>query len=186
MGFIDYIVQPLWETWADLVHPDCQEILDLLEDNREWYRSRIVTSPSDINVRSSGGSSGRDSGTTSKTEAVRETSAASPGPAESTSKNSDGAGDAMAQSESVEKTLQHPDMSQSASRNISVNVTLTVPMRTLTTATATQTSMATGDDLRGRQNGAPSSSTVVASQPTSSSLNISSTDDGSAVRVTDV
>lgn len=46
MGFIDYIVHPLWETWADLVHPDAQEILDTLEDNREWYQSTIPHSPS--------------------------------------------------------------------------------------------------------------------------------------------
>nr|3TVX_A Chain A, cAMP-specific 3',5'-cyclic phosphodiesterase 4A [Homo sapiens]3TVX_B Chain B, cAMP-specific 3',5'-cyclic phosphodiesterase 4A [Homo sapiens] len=41
VGFIDYIVHPLWETWADLVHPDAQEILDTLEDNRDWYYSAI-------------------------------------------------------------------------------------------------------------------------------------------------
>ncbi|XP_069367175.1 3',5'-cyclic-AMP phosphodiesterase 4C isoform X3 [Paralichthys olivaceus] len=46
VGFIDYIVHPLWETWADLVHPDAQEILDTLEDNREWYQSTIPHSPS--------------------------------------------------------------------------------------------------------------------------------------------
>ncbi|XP_055723335.1 cAMP-specific 3',5'-cyclic phosphodiesterase 4D-like isoform X3 [Salvelinus fontinalis] len=46
VGFIDYIVHPLWETWADLVHPDAQEILDTLEDNREWYQSMIPHSPS--------------------------------------------------------------------------------------------------------------------------------------------
>lgn len=46
MGFIDYIVHPLWETWADLVHPDAQDILDTLEDNREWYQSTIPQSPS--------------------------------------------------------------------------------------------------------------------------------------------
>ncbi|KAF7703490.1 cAMP-specific 3',5'-cyclic phosphodiesterase 4D-like isoform X3 [Silurus meridionalis] len=46
VGFIDYIVHPLWETWADLVHPDAQEILDTLEDNREWYQSMIRHSPS--------------------------------------------------------------------------------------------------------------------------------------------
>lgn len=46
MGFIDYIVHPLWETWADLVHPDAQDILDTLEDNREWYQSMIPRSPS--------------------------------------------------------------------------------------------------------------------------------------------
>ena len=46
VGFIDYIVHPLWETWADLVHPDCQEILDTLEDNRDWYQNMIPVSPS--------------------------------------------------------------------------------------------------------------------------------------------
>ncbi|XP_077463858.1 3',5'-cyclic-AMP phosphodiesterase 4C-like isoform X1 [Stigmatopora argus] len=46
VGFIDYIVHPLWETWADLVHPDAQDILDILEDNREWYQSMIPRSPS--------------------------------------------------------------------------------------------------------------------------------------------
>ncbi|NXD07033.1 PDE4D phosphodiesterase, partial [Nothocercus nigrocapillus] len=46
VGFIDYIVHPLWETWADLVHPDAQDILDTLEDNREWYQSTIPQSPS--------------------------------------------------------------------------------------------------------------------------------------------
>ncbi|XP_063310120.1 3',5'-cyclic-AMP phosphodiesterase 4D isoform X2 [Pelobates fuscus] len=45
VGFIDYIVHPLWETWADLVHPDAQDILDTLEDNREWYQSTIPQSP---------------------------------------------------------------------------------------------------------------------------------------------
>ncbi|XP_069780553.1 3',5'-cyclic-AMP phosphodiesterase 4D isoform X1 [Narcine bancroftii] len=46
VGFIDYIVHPLWETWADLVHPDAQDMLDTLEDNREWYQSTIPQSPS--------------------------------------------------------------------------------------------------------------------------------------------
>ena len=46
MGFIDYIAHPLWETWADLVHPDAQELLDTLEDNREWYLSTVPQSPS--------------------------------------------------------------------------------------------------------------------------------------------
>ena len=50
VGFIDYIVHPLWETWADLVHPDCQEILDTLEDNRDWYQSMIPISPSCNNM----------------------------------------------------------------------------------------------------------------------------------------
>ncbi|XP_056136403.1 cAMP-specific 3',5'-cyclic phosphodiesterase 4C-like [Lampris incognitus] len=46
VGFIDYIVHPLWETWADLVHPDAQELLDTLEENREWYQSTMPQSPS--------------------------------------------------------------------------------------------------------------------------------------------
>lgn len=50
MGFIDYIVHPLWETWADLVHPDAQKILENLEDNRDWYFSQITPdSPSELN-----------------------------------------------------------------------------------------------------------------------------------------
>lgn len=46
VGFIDYIVHPLWETWADLVYPEAQDILDNLEDNREWFQSMIPISPS--------------------------------------------------------------------------------------------------------------------------------------------
>ena len=38
-------MHPLWETWADLVHPDAQDILDALEDNRDWYQSQIPVSP---------------------------------------------------------------------------------------------------------------------------------------------
>lgn len=45
VGFIDYIVHPLWETWADLVHPDAQDILDMLEENRDYYQSAIPPSP---------------------------------------------------------------------------------------------------------------------------------------------
>ncbi|XP_055910037.1 cAMP-specific 3',5'-cyclic phosphodiesterase isoform X5 [Eupeodes corollae] len=45
VGFIDYIVHPLWETWADLVHPDAQDILDTLEENRDYYQSAIPPSP---------------------------------------------------------------------------------------------------------------------------------------------
>ena len=45
MGFIDYIVHPLWETWADLVYRTPQHILDTLEDNRDWYQSTMPSSP---------------------------------------------------------------------------------------------------------------------------------------------
>ena len=47
VGFIDYIVHPLWETWAELVHPGCQDILDCLEYNRDWYHNMIPVSPLD-------------------------------------------------------------------------------------------------------------------------------------------
>ncbi|XP_016066305.1 PREDICTED: cAMP-specific 3',5'-cyclic phosphodiesterase 4C [Miniopterus natalensis] len=55
VGFIDYIAHPLWETWADLVHPDAQDLLDTLEDNREWYLSKIPRSPMDPTSPEQGG-----------------------------------------------------------------------------------------------------------------------------------
>ena len=45
VGFIDYIVHPLWETWADLVYPDSQNIVETLEANRDWYHTMIPDSP---------------------------------------------------------------------------------------------------------------------------------------------
>ncbi|XP_053203195.1 cAMP-specific 3',5'-cyclic phosphodiesterase-like isoform X3 [Panonychus citri] len=45
VSFIDYIVHPLYETWADLVNPDAQDILDALEENRDWFQSQIPASP---------------------------------------------------------------------------------------------------------------------------------------------
>uniref|UniRef100_A0A182PR31 Phosphodiesterase n=1 Tax=Anopheles epiroticus TaxID=199890 RepID=A0A182PR31_9DIPT len=41
VGFIDYIVHPLWEAWAELVRPDAQDILDRLEENRAYYQALI-------------------------------------------------------------------------------------------------------------------------------------------------
>ena len=41
IGFIDFIVHPLWESWADLVAPDAQNILDTLERNRSWYYEQV-------------------------------------------------------------------------------------------------------------------------------------------------
>ena len=38
VGFISYIVHPLWETWAELVHPDINHILDILKTNK-WVAS---------------------------------------------------------------------------------------------------------------------------------------------------
>lgn len=53
VGFIDYIVHPLWETWADLVHPDAQDILDTLEENRDYYQSMIPPSPPPAPIQTS-------------------------------------------------------------------------------------------------------------------------------------
>ena len=51
MCFIDFVAHPLWETWADLVHPDCQGILDQLEENRAYYQSMIPSSSSDEDLQ---------------------------------------------------------------------------------------------------------------------------------------
>jgi len=37
---MDYIIHPLWETWSELVYPDCRDILANFEVNRDWYSSR--------------------------------------------------------------------------------------------------------------------------------------------------
>lgn len=39
--FLDLIVLPLWETWAELVYPDAQEILDNLSKTRDYWVSQI-------------------------------------------------------------------------------------------------------------------------------------------------
>merc|ERR1712106_293549 len=41
VGFISYIVYPLWETWAELVFPDAQNILTLLKSNRTHYEGLL-------------------------------------------------------------------------------------------------------------------------------------------------
>ncbi|CAF0948329.1 unnamed protein product [Rotaria sordida] len=46
VGFIEFIVHPLWETWADLVYPDASAILETLEQNRDWYQGRLSSPPS--------------------------------------------------------------------------------------------------------------------------------------------
>ena len=45
--FIDFVAQPLWETWGDLVYPDAVEILEKIEDNREWYNSQVIKNDPD-------------------------------------------------------------------------------------------------------------------------------------------
>nr|XP_018667621.1 cAMP-specific 3',5'-cyclic phosphodiesterase 4C isoform X2 [Ciona intestinalis] len=44
--FIDFVVHPLLETWADLVNPYAQDIINQLASNREYYASRLPNLPS--------------------------------------------------------------------------------------------------------------------------------------------
>lgn len=55
IGFIDYIVRPVWDTWSDLVHPDVQEMLDVLDENRKWHEadSNVLPKFSKISLGSS-------------------------------------------------------------------------------------------------------------------------------------
>lgn len=142
VGFIDYIVHPLWETWADLVQPDCQEILDILEDNREWYRSRIAVSPSDeekkqpkktSTIRSRSQQQKHGAIEASDTDSLKSRSS----PTDAVATTTLAIADASTASEVVEETILHPDISGGApsspttaacgnTRNISVNVTLTM------------------------------------------------------------
>ena len=46
MTFLDLIILPLWETWAELVYPDAQDMLDNLGKTREYWHDQIkCTSP---------------------------------------------------------------------------------------------------------------------------------------------
>ncbi|XP_065212177.1 3',5'-cyclic-AMP phosphodiesterase isoform X2 [Planococcus citri] len=71
VGFIDYIVHPLWETWADLVHPDAQDILDTLEENRDWYQSMIPPSPPPQDEPVSGGGDDKSESASSGVSNIR-------------------------------------------------------------------------------------------------------------------
>jgi hypothetical protein len=56
VGFIEFIVHPLWETWADLVYPDASAILETLEQNRDWYQARLSPPSSSSNTNLSNSS----------------------------------------------------------------------------------------------------------------------------------
>ena len=46
IGFFDFIVRPVWETLADLVHSDVQEMLDKIDENRTWHEANLKNPPS--------------------------------------------------------------------------------------------------------------------------------------------
>jgi hypothetical protein len=54
VGFIDYIVHPLWETWGDLVHPDAQDILDTLDIGADATRVGVIQYSSQVGLRQPG------------------------------------------------------------------------------------------------------------------------------------
>ncbi|XP_052873013.1 cAMP-specific 3',5'-cyclic phosphodiesterase [Anopheles cruzii] len=60
VGFIDYIVHPLWEAWAELVRPDAQDILDRLEDNRAYYQALIPPPSPPVQEPAQGDDDGQD------------------------------------------------------------------------------------------------------------------------------
>lgn len=53
VNFIDYIAQPLWTTWADLVYPDAEQMLNYMKQNRDMYTKRPNNSEIKYNNKSS-------------------------------------------------------------------------------------------------------------------------------------
>ena len=43
VGFIDFGVHPVWETWAHLVDPDAQTFLKILDRNKQYYQAKSVS-----------------------------------------------------------------------------------------------------------------------------------------------
>ncbi|KAL3307105.1 hypothetical protein Ciccas_014389, partial [Cichlidogyrus casuarinus] len=41
ISFIDFIIMPLWDIWSELLHPDCQLMLDSVRDNRVYYAEQF-------------------------------------------------------------------------------------------------------------------------------------------------
>ena len=38
VGFIDHVVKPIWVILAEILRPECDEMLKLMEENKEYYR----------------------------------------------------------------------------------------------------------------------------------------------------
>ncbi|CAH8571833.1 unnamed protein product [Schistosoma mattheei] len=51
IGFIDYIVYPLWETMAELLHPGVQVLMDNIANNRNWYVNAKEKEEKEVNKR---------------------------------------------------------------------------------------------------------------------------------------
>lgn len=68
--FIDFIVYPLWEIWAELVHPDAQDILENISKTREFWNSQLPNSPPPASSDSEDTSAERDQPATSPPPSV--------------------------------------------------------------------------------------------------------------------
>lgn len=108
---MEFIVHPLWESWAELVHPDAQNILERLEVNREWYFNHIAPqSPTQLTTAdgsASGTGSGSGSGSATDTMVV---SPSSPPPPLHEARVEDVGPTANAMSDAVPPQLKHPEM----------------------------------------------------------------------------
>ncbi|CAH8581060.1 unnamed protein product [Schistosoma intercalatum] len=51
IGFIDYIVYPLWETMAELLHPGVQVLMDNIANNRNWYMNAKEKEEKEVHKR---------------------------------------------------------------------------------------------------------------------------------------
>ncbi len=53
ISFIEYIIFPLWETWAELVYPDAQDVLDNISAIKDYWaaKNEESNSPSEEDVR---------------------------------------------------------------------------------------------------------------------------------------
>ena len=117
---MDFIVHPLWESWAELVHPDAQNILDALETNRNWYYSHIAPqSPTQGNTADgnasgpgfgseSGSGTGSGSTSTSATDTVTVTPT-SPPLSHGVPREDAGSGVNVG-SDAGSKKMKHPEM----------------------------------------------------------------------------
>ena len=118
-------MHPLWETWGDLVHPDCQFILDILENNRDWYVTKIPISPSDSKVECND----NDATDAVATDADKQTSVANVNNVDSQAENNgfqfeltlDEDESAGRQTPTPERTSQTHDSSSSASSVVTVS-----------------------------------------------------------------
>ncbi|KAG9511109.1 cAMP-specific 3',5'-cyclic phosphodiesterase 4D [Fragariocoptes setiger] len=78
IGFIQAIVEPLWQMWAQLVYPHCQQMLDNIDSNRQWYEYQISNRSSRNNTSDKTTSQSHDSKEQDKLKGNQSTSSETP------------------------------------------------------------------------------------------------------------